>query len=171
MRNFYIRWAVILLSLLVIFLPSIWRYQNEVAAIDPTEVFHQDGGVELRVLGLVAGGSLKEGEGQAVFQLGDENTQLSVHYTGPENSNLRELKVLVVVGHWDADAQRFEADRMNVLPNYGFVTAAYLLGIFPMAIFLFMMERRSRLLYKEIREATEYQPEETFDTLQKNLYN
>jgi len=39
------------------------------------------------------------------------------------------------------------------------VAAAYILGIIPALIFLFLMERKLRLLYMEVKEARLYEPE------------
>jgi hypothetical protein len=107
----------------------------------------------------------------AEFELAGPEADLLVHYDGPADDNLRELKTLVVVGHLNLtgpagsaksdglDRQRFEAHELDLLPNYGFITAAYLLALVPLALFLFGMERRVALLYTVIKGTTVYQPE------------
>jgi hypothetical protein len=104
----------------------------------------------------------------AEFELAGQQAHLLVHYDGPADDNLRELKTLVVVGHLAAngaagsgglDKQRFNAHALDLLPNYGFITAAYLLALIPLALFLFGMERRVAILYTVIKETTAYQPE------------
>ena len=72
--------------------------------------------------------------------------------------SLRELKSLVVIGRWDRAARAIEAREIALTPNAPFIFAAYLLGIVPLGLFLFRMERRVQLLYHQIKEAKAYTP-------------
>lgn len=172
MKRFYIRWGVVSLSLLVIIVLGVWRYQKEVSTISPDEILGQPSKEPVRVLGLVQGGSLGTDAGEGVhFRISGTNADLPVSYTGPRNDNLRELKTLVVVGRWNSGEKIFEASEIALVPHYGFVTWAYLAGLLPVLLFLFGMERRTRLLYNEIKDTTLYQPEANLEELGKTLYN
>jgi hypothetical protein len=116
----------------------------------------------MRVLGMVVGGSLVKGSpGEPIqFTLSGEARQIPIHYEGDEPENLRELKRVVIVGRWNSEAQRIEAKEISSLPNYDFVTWAYIVTLIPMALFLFNMERKVALLYIMIKEEKIYQPEE-----------
>ena len=97
---------------------------------------------------------------RAAFELAGEKEKVSVRYSGEAPANLRELKTLVVIGRWNSSARQFEAHEISLLPNYGFVTGAYLVGIIPLSLFLFGMERRVELLYNKIKTTKLYEPEE-----------
>ena len=164
MKGFYIRWGIILLCTLVVTVLAAGRYRMEVSVISPEDLLRQPSEETVRVLGMVEGGSLAvKSPGEATFRLTGEGAGLTVHYKGEGNDNLRELKALVVVGRWAPANAVFEAARIALAPNYGFVVGAYLAGILPAAIFLVGMERRARILYNEIKDTAAYQPEEGFD--------
>jgi cytochrome c-type biogenesis protein CcmE len=168
MKGFYIRWVGILLMGIAIACFGFLRYQREVTNLSPEKLLQEEPTQIVRVLGTVRPGTLVQGvsPGEARFELAGPTHRLSVHYTGPEDDNLRELKTLVVVGHWNAGSGEFRAEELAVVPNYGFIVAAYTVSIIPIGLFLFIMERRVRLLYAEIKGATIYEPEKIFDTEQ-----
>jgi cytochrome c-type biogenesis protein CcmE len=150
----------------VITLLGVQRYSQEVTTIFPEQLLQDQPAGTVRVLGTVQAGSLSSlGEEaaspyQARFRLSGEKEDLSVWYTGENPDNLRELKSLVVVGRWNASSQEFEAHEIQLLPNLGYVAAAYLITLLPMGLFLFRMERKVELLYNEIKSAKVYEPEE-----------
>ena len=166
MKGFYTRWIVILLMGVIITSLGFWRYQREVTSLSPEELLQEEPTRNVRVLGTVKPGTLLQGEspGEAWFELSGAEDDLSVHYTGAEDDNLRELKRLVVVGRWDARSGVFQAEALAVVPNYGFITSAYIVSIIPIGLLLFVMERRIRLLYAEIKGTTVYEPEKIFDS-------
>jgi cytochrome c-type biogenesis protein CcmE len=165
-RGFYLRWGGIALAGLVLAALAAERYQSEVRPITPEQLREGAGSDRTRVIGMVQPGSLvvapeasPEGAMEATFELAGPREHLPVHYLGPADDNLRELKTLVVVGRLDQAGGRFEADRLDLIPNFGFVAAAYLAALVPLALFLFLMERRVAVLYTVIKETTAYQPE------------
>jgi cytochrome c-type biogenesis protein CcmE len=168
MNGFYLRWVIILLMGALIASFGFWRYQREVASLSPAELLQEKPTGGVRVLGTVKPGTLVQGKspGEAWFELTDAKHHLTVYYTGPEDENLRELKTLVVVGQWDAGSSEFQARELAVVPNYGFITSAYIVSIIPIGLFLFVMERRIRLLYADIKGTTVYEPEKIFDAEQ-----
>lgn len=165
MKGFYVRWGAILSAGVMIALLGAWRYETEVTTISPEDLLLEQPTGTVRILGRVRPGSLMAEESQGVrFELAGDRERILVRYTGEENDNLRELKTLVVVGRWNPGGREWEADEIALVPNYGFIAAAYLLGIVPLMMFLFGMERRTRLLFHEIKGTTVYKPEEGFDT-------
>lgn len=161
MKWFYIRWGVILAIGLVIALFGAQRYYQEVDTLSPEQLLQTQSTETLRILGLVQPGSLVLGDPNGIrFRLSGEQQSLPVLYTGPPTDILRELKTLVVVGRWDPAGQVFMARDIALLPNYGYVLAAYLIGVIPTGYFLFRMERKVDLLYTEIKGAKVYEPEE-----------
>ena len=84
---------------------------------------------------------------------------IQVYYKGPKPDNLRELKTLILIGKWNPSNNVFEARDIGLVTNYGFVISAYLIGLIPLAIFLFAMSRRVRFLYEEIKTSKLYQEE------------
>ncbi len=144
---------------------GIQRYNRDVTAISPHHLLQDQPTQAVRILGMVEAGSiLKEGEGGPVaFQLSAEGVKLSVRYLGEETENLRDLKTVVVGGKWNPTTRIFEAEKISVVPNYGFITAAYLASLIPMGLFLFNMERKVALLYILIKEEKVYQPEEQLE--------
>ena len=116
---------------------------------------------EIRVRGLVRAGTLQGNVagGEAEFELTEGDASIPVQYQGPPPDNLRELKTLVLIGKWNPTTNIFEARDIGLVTNYGFVISAYLIGLIPLAIFLFAMSRRVSLLYEEIKESKLYQEE------------
>jgi cytochrome c-type biogenesis protein CcmE len=160
MKDLYIRWGVILLIGIVIASLSVMRYHRELGAITPETLFKNPPAERVRVVGRVEAASLKKEESGSVrFRLVGGAHPLSVLYTGKEDDNLRELKTLVIVGRWNSGSQEFRAEELGIVTNYGFITAAYLIGIVPIILFLFGMERKTRLLYREIKGTSVYKPE------------
>jgi hypothetical protein len=144
---------------------GIQRYHRDVTAISPDQLLRDQPAKTVRVLGMVEAASLvKEGEGGPIaFQLSGEGAKVSVRYIGQESENLRDLKTLVIGGRWNSTTQIFEADKISLVPNYGFITAAYLASLIPMGLFLFNMERKVAMLYILIKEEKVYQPEEPLE--------
>ncbi len=165
MKWFYIRWGGVLIIAAIIGVLGIQRYYRDVTAISPDRLLHDQPTQTVRVLGRVEAGSIvKEGEGGPVaFQLSGQGATVSVRYLGEASENLRDLKTLVMVGKWNPTTHIFEAEKTSLMPNYGFVTAAYLISLLPMGIFLFNMERKVALLYILIKEEKVYQPEEPLE--------
>jgi cytochrome c-type biogenesis protein CcmE len=163
LRNLYLRWIAILIVGIVIILFARQRYLDEVAVITPEQLKMEASSASLRVQGRIEPGTLKvDAEThQAHFDLSWKENRLPVSYSGEDLDTLREFKVIVLIGSWDPATQRFESKKLALTPNYGFITAAYLAGLFPLALFLFYMERRVVLLYDVIKREKIYQPEET----------
>jgi cytochrome c-type biogenesis protein CcmE len=169
-KGLYLRWVAVIFVGLMIAWFADQHYDREVKPITPVQLLEMQPVGTVRVIGRVQAGSLTttppEAHGGSLladFELAGEQAHLPVHYDGPEDDNLRELKTLVVVGHLISvggpDGRRFEAHEFDLLPNYGFITAAYLLALIPLGLFLFSMERRVALLYTVMKETTVYQPE------------
>ncbi len=160
MTNFYIRWGGVLV-LAIVFIVLAWNhYQDTIASLVPRQIRQDAPAGEIRVLGMVQGGTLKpRAAGEATFTLLGEQATLPVHYQGPPPDNLRELKILVLIGTWNTATQVFEAREIGIIPNYGFIAGAYLLGLLPLALFLFAMTRRVHFLYDEIKASKLYEEE------------
>jgi len=160
MTGFYLRWGVIILIGLWIVTAGANRYYRDVQPMSPEQVLRNHPAGPVRIIGMVEAGSLmKEPEkSQIRFALVRNGQHISVVYRGSDPDLVRELKTLVLVGEWGQDSQQFLADEIHLVPNYGFITAAYLVMI-PLALFLFLMERRVRLLYNEIKLSKTYEPE------------
>ena len=161
MKGFYLRWGIILLVGLLVVTLGIRRYYREVATIPIEQFVSKPSTQTVRVLGMVQGDSLVKETSmkQATFHLSGNGTSLAVRYRGEDLDSIRELKTLVVVGQWNPSTQVFEAHEIQLLPNYGYVAAAYLIVMIPMSLFLFRMERKVELLYTEIKSAKVYEPE------------
>jgi cytochrome c-type biogenesis protein CcmE len=159
---FYLRWVVILIVGSAIVGFGVQRYFEEVVTITPKEALQQDPGKTVRVMGTIQGGSLLRDvpPNETSFLLSGDGVELPVRYTGPASDSLRELKTLVVIGSWDPSSQELRSKDLGLVPNYGFISAAYIVVFIPMIFFLFHMERKVRLLYIEIKEAKAYKPEE-----------
>jgi cytochrome c-type biogenesis protein CcmE len=165
-KGLYIRWVVVICVAMVIGWLADQHYDREVKPITPEALLQNRPVGTVRVIGLVQAGSLTTthpaspgGSMLADFELVGEQGHVAVHYDGPVDDNLRELKTLVVIGHLAPDGRRFEGHEFDLLPNYGFITAAYLLALIPLGLFVFGMERRVALLYTVIKDTTVYQPE------------
>ena len=160
MTNLYIRWGGVLIVAIVLTVLTYQHYRDNLASLVPQQVRQEAPAGEVRVLGMVQGGTLEIlGAGEATFTLLGENVTLPVHYQGPPPDNLRELKILILSGTWNADTQVFEARDIGIVPNYGFIAGAYLLGLVPLVLFLFAMSRRVNFLYDEIKASTLYEEE------------
>ena len=157
-----VRWAGLLLGVFILAFLGARHYRSELKSISPEEILLLQPIRVVRVLGIVQGGSLvyDPRSHQAAFQLAGEREKISVQYRGEAPENLRELKTLVVVGRWNSSDHQFEAYDISLVPNYGFVASAYLIGIIPTGLFLFSMERRVALLYNKIKSTKLYAPEE-----------
>jgi cytochrome c-type biogenesis protein CcmE len=165
MNGFYIRWAIIVSLGAGLFIVGLMRYREEVRTVSPEALLRDRPEGPVRLMGIVLPGTLEKHTDSKEFRfaLKGADQQVPVRYTGEDPENLRELKTLVVNGRWDAESQLFQGDKISVVPNYSFITAAYLVSVIPLAVFLFAMERRVRLLYQEIKGTTVYEPEKVFD--------
>jgi cytochrome c-type biogenesis protein CcmE len=160
MKGFYLRWAGLLLVGVWIIAIGAQYYYREVRPLTPEQVAREHPAGSVRMIGMVEAGSIvKEAASTPIrFSLIGNGQRIPVVYQGNDPDSLRDLKTLVVVGQWDDTSQRFLAQKINLTPNYGFITAAYLVMV-PLALFLFLMERRVRLLYNEIKLSKIYEPE------------
>ncbi len=161
MKSLYLRWSGLLIVALVLTGLTYSHYQQHLATLSPKQILEQQPSHEVRVLGMVRGGTLKgnvEG-GDATFALVEHDTTIPVQYQGPPPDNLRELKTLILIGKWNPSDNIFEARDIGLVTNYGFVVGAYVIGLIPLAIFLFAMSRRVELLYEEIKASKLYQEE------------
>lgn len=163
LKGFYIRWGVILFVSLAIGFLGLQRYLKDVASLTPDQLLQNPPPEKVRVMGTILGGSLTKEEDlkRALFRLQGENKPLQIRYQGEDVDSLRDLKVVVVTGRWNAGTSEFEGEALSLIPNYGFVAAAYLIGIPSTLFFLFLMERKLRLLYNEVKQAKLYEPEVT----------
>ncbi|MYA29452.1 MAG: cytochrome c maturation protein CcmE [Nitrospira sp. SB0666_bin_27] len=160
MTNLYIRWGGVCIVAIVLIVLTYTHYRDNLASLVPQQVRQEAPKGDIRVLGMVQGGTLEtRGAGEATFALLGENASLPVHYQGPPPDNLRELKILVLIGTWNAGTQVFEARDIGIVPNYGFIAGAYLLGLLPLALLLFAMSRRVHFLYDEIKASKLYEEE------------
>jgi cytochrome c-type biogenesis protein CcmE len=158
-----VQWTVIAIAVAIVGGAAARYYERHLTTVTPEAVLDgavRSGGV-IRVQGQVAGGTLTgdPAAGLAAFQFKGERAELPVQYVGPPPENLRELKTLVAIGRWDSEAGVFLAQDLASVTNYGFVVGAYLAGFLPLALFVFAMERRVRLLYAEIKHTKLYEPE------------
>ena len=165
MTRLYLRWsALAVVAVVIAFLASRY-FDRHLASFTPEDIVSRQPVAAVRVIGLVKAGTLTgdAAAGHARFDLAGAQDTLPVQYDGPPPDNLRELKTLVVVGRWDPASAVFLAHDIALVTNYGFVVGAYLVGFFPLALFLFGMERRVTLLYREIKESRLYEPEKGDD--------
>jgi cytochrome c-type biogenesis protein CcmE len=160
MTNLHIRWGGVCIVAIVLIMLTYSHYRDNLASLAPRQVKQEAPADEIRVLGMVQGGTLQtHGAEEATFVLLGEQATLPVYYKGPPPDNLRELKILVLIGTWNANTQVFEARDIGIVPNYGFIAGAYLLGLLPLALLLFAMNRRVHFLYDEIKASKLYEEE------------
>jgi cytochrome c-type biogenesis protein CcmE len=162
MKRFYIRWAVLLVIFGGIGCMGLVRYNREVKTLSPGELLDTLSTKHIRLMGMIDAGSfVRSSEGEPFrFNLSEEGEKVSVIFSGEDvDDTLRELKTVVMIGSWDRDTSQFKASDMALIPNYGFVSSAYLLSLVPLAFFLFFMERRVAILYVMIKEEKVYQTE------------
>jgi cytochrome c-type biogenesis protein CcmE len=161
MTGFYVRWGGLLIVAAVLALLVARNYERNLATLSPEDLLADPPSHVIRVSGLVRGGTLTgdPAAGRLRFDLSGARETLAVQYDGPPTENLRELKTLVVVGRWDSTSRRFLANDLALVTNYGFVVSAYLVGLGPLALLLFTMERKVGLLHQEIKESKLYEPE------------
>jgi len=161
LRHLYLRWGVMLLVLCLILVGGVARYYRDVSALSPEQLMRQRPEGLVRVMGRVKAGTLNQSHEGSTFELtGTEGgvTSILVRHQGKPYENMRALKVLVIEGEWDTGRMALSALNFRPLPNYGFVTAAYLLSMIPLVLFLFHMERSILLLSILIKEEKGYQP-------------
>jgi len=161
MTTFYTKWGAMLVAMSILSILTYNHYQQDLATLSPQHILESPPAEEVRLLGMVRGGTLRGDleAGDAQFDVVEEETSLPVKYHGPPPENLRELKTLVLIGTWNPTAKVFEARDIGLVTNYGFVMGAYLIGLLPLVLIVFSMSRKVSLLYTEIKESTVYQPE------------
>ena len=161
MTPFYTKWAAMLVAIIFLSILIYNHYQRDLATLSPQEILETPPSEEVRLLGMVRGGTLRGNleAGDAQFEVIEEDTSLAVQYHGPPPENLRELKILVLIGKWNGTAKLFEARDIGLVTNYGYVMGAYLIGLLPLLCFVFVMSRKVGLLYTEIKQSKLYQPE------------
>ncbi|NKB81679.1 MAG: hypothetical protein GKS05_07315 [Nitrospirales bacterium] len=161
MTAFYLRWGVVLVIAMIIVGMTVRDYEQHLASVSPAQILDDPPHGDVRVQGLVKAGTLQGNleEGFATFALGGDQATLSVEYKGLPPENLRELKLLIVVGQWDPASQVFRARELALLTHYGFVVSAYLVGLLPLLLVLFFMGRKVSLLFEEIKQSKLYQSE------------
>jgi cytochrome c-type biogenesis protein CcmE len=162
MTRLYVQWTVVVVAAVVVSVSAFRYYDRHLVTLPPETVASGAAGSDVvRVQGLVAGGTLTgdPASGKAAFRLGGDQDAVQVEYNGPPPENLRELKTLVVIGRWDPERRVLAAHDFALVANYGFIVSAYLVSLLPLALFIFLMERRVRLLYAEIKQAKLYEPE------------
>lgn len=159
-RGFYIRWVVTLAIGAIIVGLAAERYSREVKTVGPDQVMSFTSSGPVRVLGMVEAGSLLKTNpfSEATFFLIRGESRIPVIYKGEEPDNLRDLKTIVVVGHWEAENGHFISEKIDLVPNFGFVLAAYL-ALIPVVLFLFLMEQKVMMLYNEIKQSSVYEAE------------
>jgi cytochrome c-type biogenesis protein CcmE len=157
MKQLYLRWiGVLAIGIFLVFLGAR-RYCHDVATFPIERLTAEAPSGEVRILGQIVANSIAPSAEGLGFQLTDPPETLTVLYTGKETDEIRDLKTLVMIGKWDGAAKRLVADRTAIRPNYHFVVAAYLVGLIPVALFLFRMEYRVAKLYSEIKETKVYE--------------
>ena len=166
MTSFYLRWAALALVALILSGLTYQHYQQHLASVTPEWIVKNGSSTapSIRVEGMVKSGSLSGPlqQGQAEFQLSGGTTTLRVHYAGAPPENLRELKTVIAVGQWDPEQQTFLAREIAIVTNYAFVISAYLVGIIPLLILVFSMNRKVTSLFQVIKESKVYEPQAEF---------
>jgi len=160
-KRLYLRWGVLVGIFAVIGFLAISRYNRDVRTISPKVLLSESPSEQTRLMGMIEAGSLKGGsEGMPFrFSLSSEGAKTPVVFLGDDAESLRDLKTIVVIGRWHADKGLFEANKIALTPNYGFITSAYVFTLIPLILFLFNMERRVALLYVMIKKEKVYQAE------------
>lgn len=162
MTGLYTRWAMILGATLLLAILTYQHYQQHLATLPVGTLLTNPPATQpVRIQGMVKSGTLKGDveQGQATFEFVDGPAGLFVEYQGPPLENIRELKTLVLIGRWDSQAQIFRAQDTALIPNFGFVAAAYLISITALGWMVFAMSQRVMVLFKEIKESKLYEPE------------
>lgn len=162
MTGFYARWALIVGVIGLLSLLTYQDYLHRLSTIPLQEVIDGSRTADpVRIQGMVKSGTLSGHieQGQASFQFTEGFVSVPVEYLGPPPENLRELKTLVLKGHWDPQAKVFKAQDTALVNNYGYVAAAYAVSILVLGWVLFAMSRRVMVLFKEIKDSKLYEPE------------
>ena len=166
MTSFYIRWVALAFIALILSGLTYQHYQQNLASVTPEWIIKNGGSTasSIRLEGMVRSGSLSGNlqEGQAKFQLGSESSHVTVHYKGEPPENLRELKTVIAVGQWDQVRQIFQARKIGIVTNFGFVMSAYLVAIIPLLLLVFSMSRKVTSLFQVIKESKVYEPQAEF---------
>lgn len=162
MNSFYIRWSVLFLIFGGIACMGVIRYNREVKTLSPKDLLTSKSASDLRLMGMIEAGSFVRASGSEPFRfnLSEEGEKVAVIFSGEDvDETLRDLKTIVVIGNWDSESSLFSGSALALIPNYGFISGAYLLSLVPLAFFLFFMERRVAILYVMIKEEKMYQVE------------
>ena len=138
------------------------RYDRELRAVSPEALRSAPHSGKIRVEGWVEAGTLSVNPEKktAGFILSGTKERFPVDYRGDDLDSLRELKFIVISGKWNSGAGRFEAGKISLVSNYGYIMAAYLAGFFSLAFYLFNMERKVALLTRAIKKEKLYQPDD-----------
>ena len=162
MTGFYARWAVMVGGLLLLTMMTYHQYQRDLSTMSLTAIVdHSATSKPVRIQGMVKSGTLAGTveQGQATFELIDGPTTIHVEYAGPPLENIRELKTMVFIGHFDSNTKTFKAKDTALINNFGFVAAAYLVTVISLCWALFAMGQRVMVLFKEIKDEKLYEPE------------
>jgi len=161
MKRLYFRWLALLFLFGAIGFLGLVRYKQDVQTISPAQLLAAPSAASVRLLGMVSPGTLVRGaEGELTrFDLSAEGKSIPVQIVEDEEETLRELKTVVIVGKWDSARNVLNGGEIALVPNYNFITSAYLLSLIPLGFFLFHMERRVAMLYVTIKQEKLYEPE------------
>jgi cytochrome c-type biogenesis protein CcmE len=162
MTGLYTRWTIVLGAILLLAILTYQHYQEHLATLPVGVMLTQPPATQpVRIQGMVKSGTLKGDmeQGQATFEFVDDSASIIVEYQGPPLENIRELKTLVLIGHWDSQARVFKAQDTALIDNFGFVAAAYLISVIALGWMVFAMNQRVMVLFKEIKESKLYEPE------------
>ena len=162
MTGFYTRWAIMAAGMCFLAIMAYHQYQRDLSTVSPATVLSSPANQKtIRVQGMVKSGTLSGDveQGKATFELVDAATTLPVVYAGPPLENIRELKTLVLIGHWDPATKTFQAKDTALINNFAFVAAAYVITIITLAWTTFAMSQRVVVLFKEIKDEKLYEPE------------
>jgi len=159
MKRLYLYWSGMVIVGALLAVLATTRYCRDVAAVSVDDSLSTPPTSQsVRVFGRVKGGSLKQDEAGIRFQLSGTSKTLSVQYLGEDTEAIRDLKGLAITGRWEGSIQTFIAQKIALLPHYEYVTAAYIIGLLPMLLFVFHMQRRVVLLYRDIKQERAYEP-------------
>ena len=161
MTGLYTRWAIIAGAALLLAAMTFQHYQQNLSTLSVETLLKSPKTSQpVRIQGMVKSGTLSGNvkQGEATFEFVEGATTISIEYQGPPLENIRELKTMVLIGRWDAEAQVFRAKETALIDNFGFVVAAYLIAVLPMGWILFAMSQKVMVLFKEIKEEKLYEP-------------
>lgn len=142
-------WLTVAILMLAVVGFAYDRYLCAVASVPPQAFAAMAEGASARVLGRVQAGSVKLEAGNLSFVLEDGGASVQISYRGPDQDMVRELKTLLVFGKRLPDGS-MAAGGVSIAANYGFITAAYGLGIGLLLVFAWVQERAVRTMEKRL---------------------